>query len=179
MLSYDVAKIQMTDAGYLMNYPYHMISNAEMCDAFLGSNGQGAFYTYYPLLDDSLSGVYSTLVATIQYYLAQLKTDDDYVLPNWVMSYILGATVGPMSDAHDIGDLATGLNVSLDDDSDFNADLSAACYDASQLWLQKTGAQKTVQWNGHTIYLRPPTIFGEPHVIKYYRLTQVQPGGGS
>lgn len=178
MFSYDVAKIRMINDGYLMNYPYHMISNIEMCDAFLKADGHGAFYSLFPLLDQTLSPVYDTLVATISYYLDQLRADDTYVLPNWVMSYLLGATISVMSDAYDIGDLATGLNVTLDDDSTFNADLENACYEASQLWLQKSGIHQTVVYQGQTIYLRPPTIFGEPHVIKYFRLTQVQPAGG-
>lgn len=177
MLSYDVAKIQLIEAGYLMNYPYHMISDAEMCDAFLKSDGTGAFYTLYPKLDDALTTPYDTLVSSILYHFDQLKTNESYVLPNWVMSYLLGSVVSVDSDSRDIADLAVGLHVNLDDDNDFNGDLSKACYVASQLWIQKAGAQQTVQHNGQTVYLRPPTIFGEPHVIKYIRLTQVQPGG--
>ena len=56
MLVDDNIKISLTEQGYLMNYPYHMISISEMCEAFmnnttatpgsLDSAGSGMFFDY-------------------------------------------------------------------------------------------------------------------------------------
>ena len=44
---HDTIKIDLIRQGYLPNYPYHMISDIEMCKAFLDvDNHTGAFYDY-------------------------------------------------------------------------------------------------------------------------------------
>ena len=123
MFIHDIIKIQLSKDGYLPDYPPHLISDAEMCDAFLpyvynknspllgyedSMNAElNYFRDMYPLVATSLEVEYKTLVADIAYYLNELKTttSDDYTLPNWVYSYMLHATVGPTSpylDRHDM-----------------------------------------------------------------------------
>ena len=38
MLVHDLIKIKLVRAGYLPNYPYHLISDKEMCEAFISAN---------------------------------------------------------------------------------------------------------------------------------------------
>ena len=65
-LIHDTIKIKFIKAGYLPNYPYHMISDSEMCDAFLhneaasGEDTQlaGFFVDMYPCPDTVLHPKY-------------------------------------------------------------------------------------------------------------------------
>lgn len=36
-LVHDLIKIKYVREGYLPNYPYHLISDSEMCDAFINN----------------------------------------------------------------------------------------------------------------------------------------------
>lgn len=177
MLVHDLIKIKLTKAGYLMNYPYHMISDKEMCDAFM-KDGKGYFYDTYSIhiIDPSLHEAYETLKLSIEYHLNLLKTasDDTYVLPDWVYSYMLGYVISIHSDPLDIHDLITPLGVDNIDDI-FDDRASVACYEVSKRWLRQTQIQEMVEWNGKQVDLRPPTMFGEPHIIKSIRLSQVSP----
>ena len=67
------------------------------------------------------------------------------------------------------------MNVSIDY-GDFSTLLSTNCYRISREWLKKLNDTSTQSEDGEDIDLRPPTIFGEPHVIKYLRLMQVKVG---
>ena len=170
---HDVIKINYIRMGYLPNYSYHMISDEEMCDAFM-LDGKGYFYRKYPCLDDSLKEPYHDLVNAIQYYINECKQEevDDYTFPDWVYGYMLGTTLSVGSDSYDIDDLANALNIKVDY-GDFSALLSYNCYVVSKLWLSKH-ASTVYSDTSHDLNLRPPTMFGEPHVLKYLRLNTMK-----
>ena len=175
---HDTIKVNFIQQGYLPNYPYHLISDAEMCDAFIRDDGTGYFYDHYPLVDVSLSNAYSDLIKALMYYINQCKQPrvDEYVFPDWIYSYMLGSVISIHSDGYDIQDLADMLNIEIDY-GDFSSSLAAACYRISQEWLKKvTPESRYLRTEDETLDLRPPTIFGEPHVIKYLRLLEVQVG---
>jgi hypothetical protein len=177
-MMHDTIKVNLIQQGYLPNYPYHLISDEEMCDAFIKEDGTGYFYDYYPLVDDSLKLPYDNLVKAIMYYINECKQPqvDEYVFPDWVYSYMLGSVISVNSDGYDIQDLADMLNIEVDYGI-FSSSLSSACYQISQEWLKKvTPDSRYLRTEDETLDLRPPTIFGEPHVIKYLRLLEVQVG---
>lgn len=179
MITHDVIKIKLSREGYLPNYPPHLISDEEMCDAFLPYNydpedptsgyedSMNAEFNYfrdmYPLVHPDLLEEHRTLTSEIAYHLNQLKksTDDIYILPDWVYSYMLGTTLTVSSDQRDLHDLFVMLGTdNLFDEFDF--DCCRACYAESQYWIKKLPTVDQIH--------RPPTIFGEPHVIKSLRL---------
>ena len=164
---HNIIKMNLVDEGYLPNYPYHMISDTEMCDAFLNESENDYFHYMYPLVKDSLQTEYDTLVSNIQWHLDQLKSsmDDGYTLPDWVYSYMLGAVVSVHSTQRDVHDLLVLMNVdNLYDE--FTPIASESCYNISKSWLDKLPRSQMEH--------RSPTMFGEPHVIKSLRLTQVE-----
>ena len=77
MLLHDIIKIHLIGAGYLPNYPYHMISTKEMCDAFICEGDAPSFFfdTYNPYFNttDEVKAAYLDLVDTIIYYVYKLK----------------------------------------------------------------------------------------------------------
>ena len=154
----------MIKEGYLPNFPYHLISDSEMCDAFLNDNKSkpSYFYDNYPCLDKSLQAEYSELVAAITTHLNRLKAcaDDEYELPEWVYSYMLGSVISINSSELDKHDLFVLMNMDNVDD-EFTADISRCCYNLSKQWLSKIPHEHNKS--------RAPTLFGEPHVIKYLR----------
>ena len=226
MLIDDNIKISLTEQGYLMNYPYHMVSISEMCEAFMNNKaailgdensvGSGMFFDYYPFLgdtsDETMRQNYRQLVLSIQYHLfCRMMTDEKtYPIPDWVYSYMLGAVISINSDKRDIHNLIYPLGVdNIDDDFDYAAEV--ACYKVSTDWVTKhhlpsasvpcdpalkesfeeyigggsvlgTSLFLTYINNRPTqeirggIILRPPTMFGEPHVVKSVRLSQIQLG---
>lgn len=177
-MMHDTIKVNLIQQGYLQNYPYHLISDEEMCDAFIKEDGTGYFYDYYPLIDESLRIPYGNLVKAIMHYIDECKQPevDEYVFPDWVYSYMLGSVVSVNSDGYDIQDLADMLNIEVDYGV-FSSSLSSACYQVSQEWLKKVSPDsRYLRMEDERLDLRPPTIFGEPHVIKYLRLIEVQVG---
>ena len=179
MFVHDIIKIKLLRLGYLPDYPPHLISDAEMCDAFLPYvydaedpySGYDAcmekelnyFRDTYPLITDELEKSYVELVSEIAYHLNELKTtlDTEYILPDWVYSYMLGSVVSvdsPLKDRHDLFVLL-GTDNTYDE---FNAECASACYSESEEWLKKLPSSQRVH--------RPPTMFGEPHVIKSLRV---------
>lgn len=160
----DNIKIKFVREGYLPNWPYHEISNEEMCDAFI-SNGDGYFYDNYPLLDESLKDQYDELVSAISYHLDKMRISDDpdYMLPYWVYSYMVGSVISINSDTRDIHDLLVCLNVDNIDDI-FTPAAQQWCYQVSKGWISKL----TIKNLDH----RPPTMFGELHVVKALRLLE-------
>ena len=199
MFVHDVIKIQYTRSGYLPNYPYHMVSDEEMCDAFIhvpesiqeyvdedffGPSVEETstevdwfaafqddysimyFKDNYPLIDDTLTSYYKSLVNRIFYEIQEFKNnlDADKVLPDWVYSYMLGVCIGPESDKLDIHDFISSMGVDNIED-EYNLACAVQCLRISIEWLKKiivpTGETK-----------RPPTMFGEPHVLKAIRLEQ-------
>ena len=179
MFIHDVIKIRLVREGYLPDYPYHLISDEEMCDAFMPykydesdpfagyedfkNTSPNYFQDYYPLVHPQLEDEYKVLVSEIAWHLNELKQSKSasYRLPYWVYSYMIGSTIGPDSDILDKHDLFVLLGVdNLYDD--FTFDCARACYNESSQWLKKLPPDRRVH--------RPPTIFGEPHVVKSARL---------
>lgn len=168
MFIHNLIKIKLSTHGYLPDYPYHMISDAEMCKAFMSCfDSTGYFYDMYPCIDSSLTSKYKALEQALSYYMSAISTQSDIAIPDWVYSYMLGNVISINSDYKDIYDLATYLGISKPDVS-FDVDMATACYDISSKWLAKS--QGHIYDNTNTINLRPPTIFGEPHVIKSLRI---------
>ena len=197
MLVHDLIKIKYVSLGYIKkNYPYHLISDEEMFNAFidLGNEDFNAkttiidpnvrfFDMYYPnpfaeedyiyqkknskgeVVDEiSLSGEYSKLkayiISCINDYLTYYGTpeEQDHLIPNWVYTYMLGEVVYQQSDYRDIYDILELLGCA-NLDNEFTRDACVACYTTSLNYISTL-----------TTGIRPPTIFGEPHVIKNLRM---------
>ena len=169
-MTHDIIKMNLVRQGYLPNHPYHLISDNEMIDAFMKIDGDGHllgyFADYYPneYLGSELQDEYLQLVEGIHYHLEQYKSNTEYEIPDWVYSYMLGSCVGPQSDTLDRHDLFVLLNLDNVDD-EFNPAIHSSCYTVSKDWVRKLNP--SIQDH------RPPTMFGEPHVIKSLRLAQV------
>lgn len=172
---HDVIKIRLSQLGYLPDTPYHLISDEEMCNAFIG-NDASYFFDYYPCNESELSDEYATLVSAIRYHVSQMiqSADENAKLPDWVYSYMLGAVIGPMSDPMDIHDLILPLGVDNIDDI-FDSNAMFACLAASKKWLMKIKRVDVQLPDGSILNTRPPTMFGEPHVVKYVRLEDLRP----
>lgn len=163
MLVHDLIKIKLIRAGYLPNYPYHLISDEEMCNAFIYANAadtsqlvydssldiwknlkltdlSGSFFDDYPSLNTALKSEYDTLTYSILYHIqSAIYTQsqlDEYTLPDWVYSYMLGKVISVNSDIADIHDLIKPLGVDNIDDI-FTADASSKCYETSRNWVNK------------------------------------------
>ena len=181
MFVHDIIKIKLSRLGYLPDYPPHLISDEEMCDAFLPyvyddsdpSSGYedsmkaelNFFRDEYPLIDSSLEDKYIKLVSEIAYHINLLKnsTEDSYELPDWIYSYMLGHVITESSSQLDKHYLFVMLGTDNDFD-EYTVDCADACYAESEQWIKKL----PVASRSH----RPPTMFGEPHVLKSLRLKQ-------
>ena len=199
MFIHDVIKIKFSRDGYLPNLPYHLISDEEMCNAFItlpesvdsyitedyfGPTIEDTkttidwFHAYmndehpmffkdnYPLIDDEIQTPYKTLVNRIFYEIQEFKknVNDDRELPAWIYSYMLGICIGPMSDKLDIHDMIFAMGTDNIED-DYNIYCAEKCLEISTNWLKKIiVSQDEIK--------RPPTMFGEPHVLKSIRLDQ-------
>lgn len=174
MLLHNIIKMNYVREGYLPNYPYHMISDAEMFNAFLPvgtlpedtSSLTGYFLDHYPCEYDTLSAEYKELVSALRYHLDKYlkESDEEYQIPNWVYSYMIGEVVGPTSSIPDKHDLLVLMNVDNIDDV-MTKEACESCLEISKEWVSKLPPAKNIK--------RPPTIFGEPHVIKSLRLKAV------
>ena len=172
MFLHDIIKIRYVREGYLPNHPYHMISDDDMFNAFMPETADGFFSYYYPQPDNAtLQGRYETLVNSIKYHIAMKKAAPDYTLPAFVYTYMLGAAVGIHSGDKYIHDIITPLGAgNLDDE--YTEQAMFAVYAESKYYLDRVQTDKTVEYNGDTVHLRPPTIYGEPHVVKSIRQRQ-------
>ena len=178
MLIHDIIKIKYVQLGYIKkNYPYHLISDEEMFNAFIqvdedfesplidpdvrffdinypnpftDSPEDAEYYNAYGLLKQSI-------IVHIQNYLQYYGTATPYELPNWVYTYMLGEVISDKSDYQDIEDLLDLLEQS-NIDNEFTRATYIACYRISTNYI--ISSKET----------REPTIFGEPHVIKSLRL---------
>lgn len=167
-LMQDIVKMNFVRSGYLPNYPYHMISNAEMCNAFLAfDHGQYSGYMVdrYPCVGASLEDKYQILLHSMHEQLLNFLENDGEIIPDWIYSYMVGSTVGPNSNVYDIHDLLVLLDADNIDDV-FTEQAAEVCLKVSSKWLSKLPSGGT----------RPPSMFGEPHVIKSLRLAQVNLG---
>lgn len=194
MLVHDILKIKYVNLGYLTkNYPYHLISDEEMFNAFidLGTGFDGSlvdpnvrfFDTVYPnpfaeqdfiykktnssgevIAEISLSEEYeklkSYIISCINEYLSSIGTteESEHKVPDWVYTYMLGEVIYQESDYQDIYDLLNLLGCS-NLDNEFTQTACVACYKTSLNYISTL-----------TTGIRPPTIFGEPHVIKNLRM---------
>lgn len=167
MLIHDNIKIIYSREGFLPDYPYHLISDEEMCEAFLRDDGKECyFYDNYPCPDESkLKEFYRELVVQIKYHIDQFlqSKNRNPKLPDWVYSYMIGSTIGPNSDQYDIHDLLVMLNEDNKDD-----EITIPAYNEIYKVSRKYVRKLTDETREH----RPPTIFGEPHVLKILRLEQ-------
>lgn len=187
-LIHDIIKIKYSKLGYLPGYPYHLISDKEMFNAFINLNDSEDnvdrfFEDNYPnpfaeqdliyrklnpqgeaVSEVSLSGEYDKLKAyiikVIKAYLEYQGTEsaDLYTIPDWIYTYMLGEVVYNSSTYEDIYDTLALLGVS-NNDNKFTNKACALCYTTSLKYISTL-----------TSGLRPPTVFGEPHVIKQLRL---------
>lgn len=182
---HDTIKIKMSTLGYLPDYPPELISDEEMCDGFLKyphfsaedtqedldsywetfitSTDTMLFKDYYPLQSDALASQYRSLVEAIARELQAFNEShqDDKKLPVWIYTYMLLSVIGPESPKEDIHDMLVLLGLDNMDDV-ITPQVLAKCYEISSLWLHKISNTQ-----------RPPTIFGEPHVIKSLRLSRL------
>lgn len=177
----DIVKLKYVREGYLPDYLPEFHSLAELYAAFLPypvddtktadelweqfkSEAKSCWFSdTYPLFDVSLETKYRELVEAISYHLqAGLASKGAVPLPDWVYSYMLGAAVGPQSPKLDIHDFLVLLGCDNMPD-DYTVTAATRCYDVSATWLKRLNT---------VVAHRPPTIFGEPHVIKALRLQQ-------
>lgn len=166
-LMQDIVKMNLVRYGYLPNYPYHMISNKEMCDAFLSRRDDtysGFMVDNYPcensVLADQYNDLLDSMYSALNDFCDELNTVD--MIPDWIYSYMIGSVIGPRSNVQDIHDLLVLLDLDNLDDV-FTPEVYSACFSISLNWLKKLSSSSS----------RPPCMFGEPHVIKSLRLMQV------
>lgn len=190
-LTHDIIKIKYTRLGYLPNYPYHLISDEEMFNAFINLSGDDStsgsgdiseeekfFNDNYPnpfAEEDiefigaggekiSLRSEYFRLkkyiIDTINQYLANQGTAnaENYTIPAWIYTYMLGEVIYNNSEYLDIHDLLVLLD-SDNIDNELTPQICMKCYIESTKYISTL-----------TTGIRPPTVFGEPHVIKQLRL---------
>lgn len=124
------------------------------------------FAVNYPLLYDSLSDAYNELVNSLYYHinahLNSKNTSVTFAVPNWVYSYMNGAVIGVNSPQLDIHDFLVLLNLDNLDDV-FTEQICYSCLEISKKWIDKLPPSKNT--------MRPPTMYGEPHVIKSLRIS--------
>lgn len=165
MIIHTIIKMHYTRLGYLPNHPYHLISDEEMFNAFI-ENETNYFDDMYYCEYESLQPALDELKAAIRYHIQKhIESElESYVIPDWVYSYMMGTTITHSSEQLDRHDLLTLMNLdNLDDE--LTEEVMTYIYSVSKKWIAKLSSSK----NDH----RPPTIFGEPHVIKYLRLQEV------
>lgn len=180
----DLIKIKYVSDGYLKNYPPHLISDSEMCDAFLkypeddtktedelweiflADTSPSWFKDNFPLLDGALESQYRELVSNIVYHLNVYKNDEmhEKTIPDWVYAYMNGSVISVNSTIPDIHDLLVLLGVDNLDDI-FTPIAQSRCYQVSEAWLAKLPSEQLEH--------RSPTLFGAPHVIKSLRLNEL------
>lgn len=125
------------------------------------------FADRYPCPRD-MESQYDELKSAIQYHIdlyqaaqtSEISTSG-HPLPDWIYSYMLGAVVGPNSSEYDRHDLLVLLDLDNMED-EFNPQIYTKIYKTSARWIRKLNTAEREH--------RPPTMFGEPHVIKSLRL---------
>lgn len=180
MFIYDLIKIRYSSSGFLPNIPYHLISDKEMFNAFIHNDMNYFNWNYPDILKDTDFGSapYETLKTALIYHvdkaIASIGSEDVYIPPDWVLSYMLGNVIGKRSDYEDIHDLGAAFGIT-DTSEGFTEKIAAACYYTSKRWLLRSHIGDTTEYDGDTIQTRPPTMFGEPHVVKAIRLNEASP----
>lgn len=204
MLAVDNIKIKYSQEGYLPNYPPHLISNTEMCKAFIDDSLEFQyFYDNYPLLASDLTEGYNTLVNAIKYHFCRFVTEVEKFykdMPDWVYSYMLNEVVSNSSLQEDRHYFLVGIGTDNIDDI-MTPESQIQCYQFSQSYVNKLDKNMRIEskpamleglnetetetvlnelesWGiqfdeEDKIVTRPPTMFGEPHVIKLIRINEV------
>ena len=194
MFIHDYIKIMYTNMGYLPGHAYHLVSDKEMFDAFLSlekdeeteeiilpirTKGFFGDCYHFPIdMDDydpsdpdqkALYDAYEELVLFIQSKINDYL-ENGTIIPNWIYSYMIMSTITYDSDEPDIAYIREMIaeNVKADIDmsnalAEFTEDIALACLSISKRWIMKQISKPD---------RRPPTIFGEPHVVKSLRLDQ-------
>ena len=160
-----LVRIHYVELGYLPNLPYHMITDEEMVNAFIGPGNY--FDSVYYCPGKSVEKEYNNLRTYIANLLAAYLDDNSEVttIPNWIYGYMLGNVITYTSDAEDIIYLYQLNNLIPKESYDiFSEELAASCLAVSKAWIAKLTSSKLA---------RVPTPFGEPHVIKSLRLSAV------
>ena len=182
MLVHDIIKIKYVKMGFIQkNYPYHLISDEEMFNAFIDLDtgftssvldpSVHFFDIYYPNpfsnSDSSFkpySDAYNDLTEDIKRYIRSYLTHyeesdaSDYQIPDWVYTYMLGEVIYQQSEYLDIQDTLDLLGCA-NIDNKFTQEACIKCYTISSNYVSSL-----------TTGLRQPTVFGEPHVIKRLRM---------
>lgn len=159
---HDVIKIEFINIGYLPNIPYHLVSDAEMFEAFL--HERGFFNDYYPCPCPALQTAYDDLRSYIAGRIQLHLEDETIAIPSWIYSYMLLRPITFESDEADISYLYDLLGLESNNGlCEFNEEVAEMCYQTSVDWLKRLPSHS---------YDRPPTMFGEPHVTKSLRLDQ-------
>lgn len=180
---HDTIKILYTNLGYLPNYPYHLISDDEMFDAFMKEDG-GVFTDYYPCgkpvpenissrewddlseydpWDGDLITAYEYLKECIFSKITLYRRDQTKTIPNWVYSYMLLTPISYDSTEIDIQYLYDLIGLNSDAEMPkFNHEVAKYCFAISNDWIHKTPGLAD----------RVPSMFGEAHVIKSLRLQE-------
>ena len=184
---HDSIKLVYSDMGYLPGYPYYLISDDEMFEAFIKEGG--FFDDYYPCpysepypespityedptkdredperyyhvsMYDEYVKLRQYIVDTIRSY--QAKEID--TIPNWIYSYMLGNPIGIQSEDLDLYYLNDLLGFDSKQYPEFTEATATSCFNVSYAWIKKQPTKDRK---------RPVTMFGEPHVIKSLRLDQ-------
>lgn len=187
MFIHDIIKIKYVNLGYLPNIPYHLVSDEEMFDAFIMKAVKPPnpdpestfFFNMYPFFgvpsDTDTVKTHQILVDSIVNAVRGYQGDPTKPLPDWIYSYMIGEVVGPHSDKRDIHDVISPLGADNPDD-DFDDLAAQKCYQESQEYLMRTMTITDIYGDFEAVPpilpKRPPTMFGEPHVIKSLRLKQ-------
>lgn len=124
------------------------------------------FKDNYRLPDDSLFSEYAKLTSEIYYHIKMYKQAQadyqTYEMPDWVYSYMLGKVISYNSPQADRHDLLVSLGEDNIDDI-ITTHVNQKCLEISKQYINKYPEQMREH--------RPPTMFGEPHVLKSIRIS--------
>lgn len=161
MFTHDIIKILYTNLGYLPGYPFWLIDDSEMFNAFVKE--EGVFEEFYPCPSQDLSEQYGLLKENIFGFIVEYQQSGKEI-PDWVYSYMLLQPITYQSSLQDIEYLFSLNNMDVEDqEAQFNEDIAKSCYQVSVDWMKKQ------PWKYKD---RVPTMFGEAHVVKSLRLEQ-------
>ena len=163
MFIHDLLKIKYVREGFLPDYPYHLISDEEMFEAFINDTDQCYMKDHYPCISDDVKDKYDQIVEDMKYHIQEYLDKKADMLPYWVYSYMIGAVIGPNSHQYDVHDLLVSINLDNMED-EFNTEICNSIYRISRKHVSKLKDEEQEH--------RHPAIYGEPHVIKLIRLDQ-------
>lgn len=183
MIIHDFIKLTYSNMGYLPGYPYYLISDDEMFNAF--TKEDGVFNDYYPCpcngdcanclnqcpvdgeghqIHPNIAEAYQQLKDYMFNMIAKYQSGDIDAIPDWIYSYMLFSCIAYQSSELDVDYLNTLLGLDITKgEPEFTLATARGCYNISSAWLKKQPNRTTN---------RPPSMFGEPHVVKSLRLDQ-------